>query len=354
MTQIFGQSVFGNLVRDWALALAIFLLVYLGYGVIKHFALRHFSGLGERPGRQFSGLIKDLLKRTKGCLVFFLSLYLASLALTLPSEADNLLRVLAVVILIIQSGLWGTGLIDYLIQRRIQAETQEEEVIATTMNAVRLVARIGLWSVVILLILENVTGVEMNTLIATLGITGVAVALAVQNILGDLFSSVSIALDKPFVIGDLITVGNFSGTIESIGLKSTRLRSVSGEELVFSNSDLLSSRIQNYRNLQRRRVLFTLGVAPATPYEKLVAIPGMLKEIIEAHDKTSYERVHFKEFGEYSLNFECIYFIESPDIKYYMDCLHAINLEIHRRFAEQGIQFASPTQTIIMETGKPG
>ncbi len=206
--------------------------------------------------------------------------------------------------------------------------------------------KIGVWIFVFLIILDNLPGVEITTLIAGLGIGGIAVGLAVQNILSDLFSSVSIALDKPFVIGDTIKVGEFVGTVESIGLKSTRLRSISGEQLIFTNSDLLSSRIQNFKRLERRRVIFSLGVTYETSTENLEKIPRLVEEIISTKPNVTFDRAHFKEFGAFSLNFEIVYYVDTSDFRYFMDVQQEINLEIFRKFNERGIQFAYPTQVI--------
>jgi small-conductance mechanosensitive channel len=162
----------------------------------------------------------------------------------------------------------------------------------------------------------------------------------VQNILSDLFSSISISLDKPFVLGDDIAVGDLRGTVEHIGLKSTRVRSVSGEQLIFSNSDLLSSRVQNFQRLQRRRVAFNVNVAYQTLSEKLASIPKILQECVETQEQVTFSQAYFKEFGASALVFECAYFVEVPDFQVHRDARHAINFEIHRRFAEQGIELA--------------
>jgi small-conductance mechanosensitive channel len=202
--------------------------------------------------------------------------------------------------------------------------------------------------VALLLALDNIPGIEVDALIASLGIGGIAVALAAQNILGDLFASLSIVLDQPFVIGDSITVGEYVGTVEHIGLKSTRVRSLTGEQLIFSNSDLLNSRIRNYGRMEERRVSFTLGVTCQTPYEKLVEIPGMIQEIIAAQPQTRFGRAHFKAYGDFSLNFEIVYCMLTSDYDVFMDIQQGINLEILRRFAEEGIELAYPTQTVFV------
>jgi small-conductance mechanosensitive channel len=188
-------------------------------------------------------------------------------------------------------------------------------------------------------------------MVASLGIGGIAVALALQNVLGDLLASLSIVLDKPFVIGDMVVVGDLSGTVEHVGLKTTRVRSLSGEQLVFSNSDLLSSRIRNFKRMDERRVLFQIGVVYGTPRAKLEAIPGMVKEAVEAQSNARFDRCHFKTFGASSLDFETVYYMRVPDYQAYMDTQHAINMAIYQRFEDEGLEFAFPTQTIFLEKG---
>jgi small-conductance mechanosensitive channel len=200
-----------------------------------------------------------------------------------------------------------------------------------------------------MLVLENL-GVDISALVAGLGIGGIAVALAVQSILGDLLASLSILLDKPFVIGDYLSVDDLGGTVESIGLNSTRLTSLTGEQLVFSNKDLLQSRIRNFGRMEERRVLFRIGVVYGTPPEVVEKIPGMLRSAIESHELTRFERSHFKEFGDSALIFETVYFMTVPDYGTYMDVQQAVNLDMLRRFAAQGIEFAYPTQHLYLET----
>jgi small-conductance mechanosensitive channel len=247
------------------------------------------------------------------------------------------------VALILQFIWWGLGAIDYWVQRRIQAE-QDQGSSKTTLNAVRIVLQVTLWSIGILLILQNVTGLDMNALLAALGVGGIAVALAVQNILGDLFSSISISLDKPFVIGDNIAIDNYIGTVEYIGLKSTRLRSISGEELIISNSDLLSSRIRNFERQERRRVVGTARVSYNTGSDKLERIPDLIKAIITTQDQVIFDRAHLKEFGDFGFVFEYVYFLESADIHLFMDRQQVINLAITRILEDQGVQFAALVQ----------
>jgi len=200
-----------------------------------------------------------------------------------------------------------------------------------------------------LIILDNLN-VEISTLVASLGIGGIAVALALQNILGDLFASLSITLDKPFAIGDFIVVDDFEGDVEDIGLKSTRIRSLSGEELIFSNTDLLSSRVRNFKRLEKRRISFGIGVVYGTPVEKLKKIPGMIEDIISPLENVEFDRTHFKTLGDFSLDFSVVYHVLEPAYAAYLDVQQVINLKIYQRFEEEGIEFAYPTQTVMLES----
>jgi small-conductance mechanosensitive channel len=204
---------------------------------------------------------------------------------------------------------------------------------------------------VVLLIALDTLGVDITTLIAGLGVGGIAVALAVQNVLGDLFASLAIVLDKPFVVGDFIdTGGEHVGVVENVGLKTTRVRSLSGEELVIANSDLLSSRIRNYKRMSQRRALFEIGVVYGTPSDKLRRIPELIRKAVESRDNTRFDRSHFKSFGDSALVFETVYFMTVPDYNAYMDTQQAINLELYQRFEAEEIEFAYPTQTLFLKS----
>jgi small-conductance mechanosensitive channel len=187
-------------------------------------------------------------------------------------------------------------------------------------------------------------------LIAGLGVGGIAVALAVQNVLGDLFASVSIVLDKPFVVGDFIDLGGHMGVVENVGLKTTRVRSLSGEELVIANSDLLSTRIRNFKRMSQRRAAFDIGVVYGTPSDKLRRIPELARKAVESCDNTRFDRSHFKSFGDSALVFETVYFMTVPDYNAYMDTQQSINLELYQRFEAEDIEFAYPTQTLFLKT----
>ena len=309
--------IFGNTVLDWLVAAAVFMGVQAIYRLLRYATIRYLVDLSKKSGFQIDDLLTNLVRRTHTAFATVLGLYFAMLSLTLPVRVMFIADKVVVTTLILQLMWWTMGLIDYAVQKRIRADADQQS-IKTTMNAIRLVLTIALWSVGLLFILQNVTGLEMNSLVAALGIGGVAIALAVQNILGDLFSSISISLDKPFVIGDNIAVDDFSGTVEYIGLKSTRLRSISGEELILSNSDLLSSRIRNYQRQERRREVILVRTSYDTSAYKLGRIPDLIKEIIAAQELVTFDRVYLKEFGELGFTFEIIYFVESANLTLFL------------------------------------
>lgn len=340
------QTLWGNTLATWLLALAVVGVVFLALNILKRAMSRKVLAWVRKTETDLDDLIVDLFSRTWYLFLILVSVYAGSLILTLPPQVEPWMRTVMMILFWIQVALWGTGVVDYLISR--QVKEQDKKAAATTINVLGYVGKVVLWTVALLLALDNIPGIEVDALIASLGIGGIAVALAVQNILGDLFASLSIALDQPFVIGDSITVREYVGTVEHIGLKSTRVRSLTGEQLIFSNSDLLNSRIRNYGRMEERRVSFTLGVTCQTPYEKLGEIPGMIQEIIEAQPQTRFGRAHFKAYGDFSLNFEIVHCMLTSDYDVFMDIQQGINLEILRRFAEEGIELAYPTQTVFV------
>ncbi len=338
---------FENTVRTWLLALLVAIFAMVALRIAMRLIIRRAIVISKRTETDIDDLVAHLLESTGFLFLLVLSLYMGSLALTLPQKATRLVNSVVVIALLVQSAIWATELLSYWIIRYERQKKEEDPSSVTVVAALGFIGKIVLWSVILLLALANL-GVNVTALIAGLGIGGIAVGLALQNILGDLFSSLSIVLDKPFVIGDFIAVDNYLGSVEHIGLKTTRVRSLSGEELVFPNSDLTRSRIHNYKSLSDRRVVFSIGVVYETSYEKLAAIPAMIQEIIEDQEQIRFDRAHFKDYGDFSLNFEIVYYVLNPDYYLYMDIQQAINLAILRRFNEEGIEFAYPTQTLFV------
>jgi small-conductance mechanosensitive channel len=347
------QEILGNLPQSWLLAIGMVLLLYGALLLIRTVVTKRLALLVQRTRTEIDDVLVDLFADTKNAFLLLISIYFSLYLLVLPATLITFIGTIVKVLLIIQMGLWMSRLIAFLIARRVKRNLVSDADDATVVSTLGVVIKGIIWAVVLLLVLDNIPGVQVTALIASLGITGIAVGLAVQNILGDLFASLSIALDKPFVIGDFINVGEFSGTVEHVGLKSTRVRSLSGEQLVFGNNDLLSSRIRNFKRMANRRVPFLLSVTYQTPYEKLVQIPTIVQEVIESVDSeiVTFDRAHFKEYGEYAIRFEAVYLLTTADFRQFMDIQQAINLGIYQRFAEAGIEFAFPTQSVIIENG---
>ena len=342
------STFYDNEIWRWLLTLAVILFV----GFVLRLAMRFFvhrlkRAAAKTPGR-FDDLLVELLAKTKFLFVLVVSFYAGSLILVLPEVADRVLRSLFVVALLFQAGYWGDGIVTFWIRRSVRRRLDSDAGTATSLSALGFVAKVAIWAVILVVGLDNL-GVDITGLVAGLGIGGIAIALAVQNILGDLFASLSIIVDKPFVIGDFIIVGELMGTVEKIGLKTTRVRSLSGEQIIFSNSDLLGSRVRNYKRMFERRISFSIGVTYQTPPDALEEIPAILRGIIEAQPDLRFDRSHFKTFGSFSLDFETVYYVLDPDYNVYMDRQQTINLEIARAFAARGIEFAYPTQTVFLE-----
>lgn len=343
---------FDNTLLQWGVALGILVLLGLALNLIKRLMIRRFESPQGLAGPGIKGMLAEILSRTRRIVLFLLALFAASLVLDLPPAVFSALQSVVFVAVVLQVGIWGHFLVYFSLKQYVGRKVADPST-SSGLMVMSLFGRIVLWSFVLLVILENL-GVNVTTLIASLGVGGIAIGLATQNILSDLFASLSILLDRPFEVGDFIIVGEQLGTVEKIGLKTTRLRSLSGELLVFGNSDLLSSRIRNYANFWERRVVFSFGVRYDTPSEKLRQIPGMVRHIIENTEQTRFDRAHFKEFGNFSLNFEVVYYVLSPDYLVYMDVQEKINLAIFEAFESAGIGFAFPTQTIHIASEPSG
>jgi len=289
----------------------------------------------------------DFLSSTSSLMLLAFSILMGLLALDMPDNMHSTLIHLAIITLIMQGGLWGGSIIRQWAKIRISKD-HANGIANTNYEIISHALRLILWSLILLLILSNL-GINVTTLIASLGIGGVAVALALQNILGDLFSSLSIVMDKPFETGDFLTIGDLSGTVKHIGLKTTRLTSLTGEELVFTNSNLLKNSIHNYKKMRERRIVYTLGVEFATPLEKLRRISDIVRDIFSGIPHARLDRVHFSNINQSTLDFEIAYYVRGSDYNTYMDVQQAFNFAIIEQFTKEGIQFAYPTQTLQIQ-----
>lgn len=345
---ILEREIFHNMVKDWLLAAAITVIIYFFTRITKHVLQKKLGSFSAKTDTVWDDLAAELVGRINIVFFLFLSVYIGSLKITLPETTYDIFKHAFVIVSLIQVAILISYMINFWIERYRKQKIESNAGAVTTLTSVGFVLRMIIWMIFILIALDNI-GVNITTLIAGLGISGIAVALAVQNILGDLFASFSIVLDKPFVIGDFIIIDDYLGTVEHVGLKTTKIRSLSGEQLVFSNADLLKSRIRNYKRMNERRVVFTIGVLYQTPHEMLSQIPKMIYKIIESKAQVRFDRAHFKEYGDYSLKFEVVYWIQNPDYNVYMDTQQSINLDIFKHFNEAGVEFAYPTQTLLLQ-----
>jgi small-conductance mechanosensitive channel len=348
-TTVLGVPLWSLMVASAAaVATYVGILIVLGLltGRAKNWASQSQSGVATT--------VVDVLEGTSRLLMVVVALLVGASLLDLPGRWESRLSQLWFVAVALQMGLWGMraigiGVRHYLARHGSTGMTQ----VGASATLMSWGLRTLLWSVILLAILSNV-GVNITAFIASLGVGGIAVALAVQNILGDLFASLSIAVDKPFQVGDFVVVGNVAGTVQMIGLKTTRIRSLQGEEVVMSNTDLLKQTISNYRPMRERRIVFTFGVTYDTPLDQVEAIPGLVRSVVQAQPQTRFDRAHFKAFGASSLDYEVVYIVEDPSFNVYMDLQQAINLGLMREFAARGVQFAFPTQTVHLASVPTG
>jgi small-conductance mechanosensitive channel len=319
---------------------AVLLLLIWAVRALVRARFRHANPADEND---YDDFFLDSAKRTKLWLLFVPVLYVGTRTLSVTSELIRPLVLASHLFFTAQCAMWAAGVADFWLRRYRRTRVEHDPASLTTVHIFRIAIVTAVWIVAVLVSLENL-GFNVTTIVAGLGIGGVAVALALQNILGDLFASLSIVIDKPFVIGDSISVDNHSGTVEQIGLKTTRLRSPSGEELIFSNGDLLKSRIRNFKRMTERRSLFRVGIAHDTPVEKLERVPLMARMAIEKQQNVRFDRAHFINVGPQSYEFEVAYFVASREYGDLLDVQQSVNFELVRAFRSEAIELAHYAQ----------
>jgi small-conductance mechanosensitive channel len=338
------REVAGNPVLSWAAAAALTLAL-----VALALMLRRMWRRRPSPERVINGLFYELLSAVRIPLIAVSALWAGALVLQLPPKASQAVRVAAITALLVQGALLVRAIIGYMLGGYRRRKTEEDPGAATTLGLIQFLANFVVLVVASLVILDNL-GVNITALVAGLGIGGIAVAMAAQTLLADLFASLSIVLDKPFKVGDTIVVGDAMGVVESIGLKSTLLRSPTGETLVFANGDLLRGRIRNFGRLRERRVELAVGAALSTPVDKVEYVPTLLREAVEAQPLARFERAHLKEVGA-CLQFEIVYHVKDAAYGAHMDTQEAVQLAVLRRFHEDEIELASPARTLYVASG---
>lgn len=311
--------------------------------------LRYAKALAAKTRGGFDDVIVSSVENVRAWVYSIVSLYAALQFFVFPELVERMLSGIFYFTVVWQIIEIISCFVDYFTTHYLEKDEDGDGIVdpnsATASNMVTLIARIVLWSLGALLILSNV-GIEVTSLIAGLGIGGVAVAFALQGVLGDLFASFSLYFDKPFRIGDYIVIGTDSGTVEKIGIKSTRIRTLQGEELVVSNTELTTARVQNFKKMQERRVVANFGVTYETPQDKVHEIPDIVKKVFEALAGGRLDRVHFTSFGDSALIFEVVYYVGSSDYVDYLNIQQGFNFALMKEFADKAIDFAYPTQTI--------
>lgn len=344
---ILQQTYLQNRILDYLIFLTLFIIGILIIQIVKGISLNRLKKWAEETSTSIDDFLMRIVEKKLIPLLYFSVLYLSFKSLTLSSSVNKAVSVLTAIIL----AFFGLRLLISLLTYSLEIYWVKKEVDTARQKSLKgiiTILKVLIWGIGITFLLDNL-GFEITTVVAGLGIGGIAVALAAQTILGDLFSYFIIFFDRPFEIGDFIIIGEYLGTIEHIGIKTTRVRSLSGEQLVFSNTDLTNSRIRNYKRMEKRRVVFKVGVIYQTSFAQLKEIPGIIRNIIENIEDTVFDRAHFASYGDFSLNFEVVYYVMSNDYNKYMDIQQAINFRIKEEFEKQGIEFAYPTQTLFVE-----
>jgi small-conductance mechanosensitive channel len=335
-----------NSLLDWLIAGIVAIAVWSGLWILRRFAATYFAKHSAARHRTPIKLIAYLIGNTRQIFFIALALFAAHISLTLPEKVQHSVANIVLVFILLQVGLWAGRAVRFYLETS-QPQLGGDQVFAGSLDIIRFVAGILIWSLVILVALENL-GINITALLAGLGVGGVAVALALQNVLGDLFASLSIALDKPFAVGDTLTIDTFNGTVERIGIKTTRLRSDTGEQIIVSNADMLKSRVRNFGRAQEQRVLTTLRVSYATSADTLRSIPPLLEGIVRDQAHVRFERCHLKTLGESSLQFELSYFVQQPNFNSVLDVQQAVNFHIVDAFRHAAVEFEYPTQRLIV------
>ena len=337
----------GNSLMDWLLAGIVGVAVWSSLWIVRRLvASRYQKHSGGRHPTAIR-LIAYLIGNTTQLLFVGVALYALQESLTLPETVRHGLADVVMILILVQVGLWAGRALRFYLEMKA-AERGTDQVFAGSLDIIKFIARVLIWSLLLLVALDNF-GVNITALLAGLGVGGVAVALALQNVLGDLFASLSIALDKPFVVGDTLVIDTFSGKVEHIGIKTTRLRSDSGEQIILSNADVLKSRVRNFGRAQEQRALATIRVTYDTAADKLQAIPKLLEGIVREHAHVRFERCHLKTLGDTALHFELSYFVQEPSLHPPLDLQQAVNFRIIEEFRRMGVEFAYAMPLVMLD-----
>ncbi len=340
-----------NSYYDYLMAFLLFLAIILALKVFQIFIVKRLVSLSEKTKNKLDDLLVNVISKIGLPFYVIIGLYFALKDLVVMDMIHTVVEVLFLIIIAYEIVQIVIKVFEYVLDNYLNKRARQEGSRVLTISMVRTLkffVKLFLWAIAILMVLSNL-GINVTSIVAGLGIGGIAVALAAQNILADIFSSFSLYFDRPFEVGDYITIGNDMGTVERIGLKTTRLRTLQGEELIISNQELTSVRVRNFKRMESRRAAVNLGVEYGLSLETLENIPKYLQEIVEKQENVDFGRCYFTQYNDSSLNFELVYFVNSSDYDDYLAANQAINLAIYKKFVKENIPFAYPTQTVYVK-----
>jgi small-conductance mechanosensitive channel len=343
--EFLSYPLWGNSVQNYIIAAVVFVLAVAIFRIIKYEVVKKLRNVADRTKAEIDDLLIAIVDKIGWYFYVFFAVYAALHFIQVP-DVLNIFFVYAtpiVVIFIIVRGL--QQFVDYGMQKLAKDKKQQTD--GSVVHILSRILRGALWAIAFVYII-SLFGYDVTTVVASFGVIGIVLAFGLQHVLSDIFASFSIFFDKPFDVGDFIIVGDNLGVVKKVGIKSTRIQSLWGQEVVIPNKELTSTRINNYKKLERRRIQFSFGVVYDTPAEKLEKALEITKEVVDKIELVDLDRVHFKEYGDYSLNFEVVYYVNTPDYNRYMDIQQEINLSLKKRFEKEGISFAYPTQTVIV------
>tara|TARA_B100000131_G_scaffold61304_1_gene57137 strand:+ start:38792 stop:39865 length:1074 start_codon:yes stop_codon:yes gene_type:complete len=351
LNNIIKTDFFNNVLFDWGIFILTFLAIFIVLKILKNFIYKKLERFSQKTSNKVDDYITSSIGSISDFFIFFLAVFISSKFISLDDQIVFRIQQIFIIVFLWQFTKWAIAISSLVFEKyKSTREAENDMHSVTAISGLTKLARFVIWTIFLLLALDNL-GVNITALVAGLGIGGLAIALAAQSILGDLFASLTIMIDKPIAIGDYIVIDNYMGTVKNIGIKSTKIESLSGEEIIISNSDLLNSRLRNYHQsrMQKRRTTIMLGVVYNTPYEKLNSIQPLLTNIVNSMKSTDFVRASMVEFADFSLNFELVYNVLSSDHTEYIEINHKLRMKIFEEFEKNNIDFAFPTRTIHIE-----
>jgi len=348
MKEFSGKVFSSNTILDWALAAGVLIISFIVIRIFKSIVVSRLKKWAETTDSKIDDYLLITLEKSAVPLFYIMAVYFSAKMLTLSPKIEKVIYVSYLIsvtffLLRITTSLFKQFVYSF-IQKQENSETKEKQA-----KGLLVIVNVIIWLIGIIFLINNL-GYNVTTLIAGLGIGGIAIALAAQTILADLFSYFVIFFDRPFELGDFIVVDDKIGTVEYVGIKTTRIKALSGEQIICSNNFLTNAKVHNFKRMEERRIAFNLGVTYQTSYETLTMIPELVKGIVESNNDATYGRGHFSGFGDSSLNFEFVYFVKSPDYAVYMDVQQTIYLGIVKEFELKKIEFAYPTQILYVQS----